>query len=51
MGIEIDKISYSSRDYAAFQARLEENLNALRDLAETPGFGCGPATLGAELEM
>jgi len=51
MGIEIDKTSFSAQEYAAFQARLEDNLNALRDLAETPGFGCGPATLGAELEM
>ena len=51
MGIEIDKTSFAARDHAAFQARLEENLNALRELAETPGFGCGPATLGAELEM
>jgi len=51
MGIEIDKTRFSAQDYAAFQARLEENLNALRELAETPGFGSGPATLGAELEM
>ena len=51
MGIEIDRTRFSAADYAAFQARLEENLCALAELASAPDFGCGPRSLGAELEM
>ena len=51
MGIEIDRTRFSSADYQAFQARLEENLGALAELANVPGFGCGPRSLGAELEV
>ncbi len=51
MGIEIDKTSFDPRDYRDFGARLGENLDALQHLLSGPGFGEGPASLGAELEM
>ena len=51
MGIDIDKTSFGATDHQAFSARLEENLDALRQLLTQPGFGEGPATLGSELEM
>ena len=51
MGIEINKTSFGEGDYRAFQGRLEQNLAALQQLLVDPGFGCGPHSLGAELEM
>lgn len=51
MGIEIDKTSFSEEDHAAFAARLEDNLSALEQLLADPGFGQGPRSMGAELEM
>lgn len=51
MGIEIDQVEFSEQDFGAFSASLEENLNALYQLLERPGFGQGSGSLGAELEM
>jgi gamma-glutamyl:cysteine ligase YbdK (ATP-grasp superfamily) len=51
MGIEIDRIRFAPEDYRAFEQRLEENLVALYQLADDPGFARGPGSLGAELEM
>jgi gamma-glutamyl:cysteine ligase YbdK (ATP-grasp superfamily) len=51
MGIEIDRTRFEPEDYRLFQERLEENLAALSRLADGPGFGRGPGSLGAELEM
>ncbi len=51
MGIEINNTDFSAEDYAAFIARLEENLSALGDLSRESGFGQSPGSLGAELEM
>lgn len=51
MGRSIEKIEFESEDYQRFSARLRENLEALRRLLERPGFGKGPASFGAELEM
>jgi gamma-glutamyl:cysteine ligase YbdK (ATP-grasp superfamily) len=51
MGIEINKTSFAEGDYRDFQGRLEQNLSALQQLLADPGFGCGPHSLGAELEM
>lgn len=51
MGIEIDKTEFSEEDFSRFGASLEENLTALCDLLARPGFGEGPGSLGAELEM
>ena len=51
MGIEIDHIEFSDQDFLAFRACLEDNIEALGELLQRPGFGEGPASLGAELEM
>jgi hypothetical protein len=51
MGTEIDQEEFGERDYQRFAERLEECLSALGQLLERPGFGTGPATVGAELEL
>jgi gamma-glutamyl:cysteine ligase YbdK (ATP-grasp superfamily) len=51
MGIEIDRTRFEPEDYRLFQERLEQNLAALFELGDDPGFGRGPGSLGAELEM
>lgn len=51
MGTGIDKAQFDERDYLRFRERLDECLSALGQLLERPGFGAGPATLGAELEL
>jgi len=51
MGIEINRTRFSDQDYLDFRGRLEENLTTLRQLLAEPAFGCGPRSLGAELEM
>lgn len=51
MGIEIEQTSFSDEEYARFRQALERNLGQLADLLAKPGFGDGPASLGAELEM
>ncbi len=51
MGLEIDRSDFSAQDFTAFQAALESNLASLEELLQTPGFGEGAPSLGAELEM
>src|SRR5262250_3162594 len=51
MGTEIDHEQFGERDYRRFAERLEECLAALGQLLDRPGFGTGPATIGAELEL
>jgi hypothetical protein len=51
MGTSIDKEEFDERDYARFRERLEQCLSALGQLLGRPGFGAGPATIGAELEL
>lgn len=51
MGTEIGKEEFGERDYQRFTERLEECLALLGQLLERPGFGAGPATVGAELEL
>jgi gamma-glutamyl:cysteine ligase YbdK (ATP-grasp superfamily) len=51
MGTEIDRELFDERDYLRFAERLGECLCALAQLLERPGFGVGPATIGAELEL
>ena len=51
MGLAIDKDQFSEDEYKKFAARLQENLLALKVLTGRPGFGRGPTTLGAELEL
>jgi gamma-glutamyl:cysteine ligase YbdK (ATP-grasp superfamily) len=51
MGLTIDRERFDPADYRDFERRLEECLAALGRLLERPGFGTGPATVGAELEL
>jgi len=51
MGTEIAQELFDERDYLRFAERLEECLCTLGQLLERPGFGAGPATIGAELEL
>ncbi|MFI9555697.1 glutamate--cysteine ligase [Nonomuraea endophytica] len=51
MGRDLDKERFSEAEYARFGERLEEQLGTLRALLDRPGFGQGPTTLGAELEL
>jgi gamma-glutamyl:cysteine ligase YbdK (ATP-grasp superfamily) len=51
MGTEIDRTSFTREDYANFRAALDADLLQLRALLDRPGFGGGPGSLGAELEM
>lgn len=51
MGIEIEQRHFSPADYARFKQRLRENLQELERVLARPGFGAGPTTLGAELEL
>ncbi len=51
MGTEISRDEFDERDYARFRERLERNLSELGRLLERPGFGAGPVTIGAELEL
>src|SRR4029450_3564492 len=51
MGIEIDRERFDDADYPRFSERLGRCLGALGRLLERPGFGVGPRTIGAELEL
>jgi gamma-glutamyl:cysteine ligase YbdK (ATP-grasp superfamily) len=51
MGLTIDRERFDPVDYRRFELRLEECLAALERLLERPGFGTGPVTVGAELEL
>ncbi len=51
MGTDIDREEFDERDYPRFAERLTDCLSALGRLLDRPGFGVGPATIGAELEL
>jgi len=51
MGHEIERDEFADGDYAAFDVRLRACLEALDELAARPGFGDGPMSLGAEVEL
>ncbi|MFC4113920.1 glutamate--cysteine ligase [Nonomuraea zeae] len=51
MGRDLDKERFTEAEYARFGERIREQLGVLRELLDTPGFGAGPATIGAELEL
>ncbi len=51
MGLAIDRSSFTEAEFARAGMRLRENIAALQALLERPGFGVGPASLGAEMEM
>ncbi|MGV9308180.1 glutamate--cysteine ligase [Nonomuraea sp. NPDC003727] len=51
MGQEVDKERFSEAEYTRFAERLNDQLAELRRLLDRPGFGAGPTTIGAELEL
>jgi gamma-glutamyl:cysteine ligase YbdK (ATP-grasp superfamily) len=51
MGTDIDQEEFGEDDYSRFAERLEECLTVLGQLLAWRGFGAGPATVGAELEL
>ncbi|ADO69713.1 hypothetical protein [Stigmatella aurantiaca] len=51
MGLAIEREEFSPEDHQRFARRLSECLEALRSVLRRPGFGEGPHTMGAELEM
>lgn len=51
MGLAIDQELFDEESYERFGRRLKESLDALRLLLERPGFGRGPTSIGAELEL
>ena len=51
MSQDIPREDFSEADYARFSERLEESLEAMATVLARPGFGAGPTTLGAELEV
>ena len=51
MGEEIDAERFSDDDRRRFAARCRDGLTALEALLARPGFGAGPPSLGAELEI
>lgn len=51
MGLDIDRERFDEEDYTRFAERLRRSLAALEQLLRRPGFGVGPPTIGAELEL
>ncbi len=51
MGLDIRHSQFTPADYRCFGERLERNLERLREVLAVPGFGEGPGSLGAELEL
>lgn len=51
MSIAITRDTFSDGDYARFSARLDTQLEHLARVCARAGFGDGPATIGAELEL
>ena len=51
MGIEIEQTEFSREDFLSFRSCLQQNLDALHEVLQRPGFGRGARSLGAELEM
>jgi gamma-glutamyl:cysteine ligase YbdK (ATP-grasp superfamily) len=51
MGLAIEREDFTPDDFRRFAQRLSESVEALRRVLRRPGFGTGPRTVGAELEM
>jgi len=51
MGLSIDRESFTADEFSRFAERLSESLEVLRALLIRPGFGQGPPSLGAEVEL
>ena len=51
MGTNVDREHFDANDHARFAAQLQADLDALQCVLALPGFGEGPITFGAELEL
>ncbi len=51
MGLQVERDTFTDEDHARFGQRLRDCLCVLRDVLARPGFGVGPQTIGAELEL
>ncbi len=51
MGLAISQNHFDPADYQAFMEKTRRCLTVLRQLLAQPGFGDGPASLGAEVEF
>jgi gamma-glutamyl:cysteine ligase YbdK (ATP-grasp superfamily) len=51
LGSEIQTDRFTEEDHVRFKRRLDEQLRALDVVLKRKGFGAGPRTLGAELEL
>jgi gamma-glutamyl:cysteine ligase YbdK (ATP-grasp superfamily) len=51
MGVNVDRDEFSEAEFERFGERLQACLAGLREVLARPGFGKGPATCGAELEL
>ncbi len=51
MGLPILKEQFDDADYAAYADKLQDDLRALEHVIARPGFGEGPMSIGAELEL
>lgn len=51
MGRELERDRFDDDEYERFSGRLERSVGALGKLLQRPGFGVGPMTIGAELEL
>lgn len=51
MGLEIHRDDFDENDHRRFSERLQQGLVALAGVLARPGFGAGPPSIGAELEL
>lgn len=51
MGLQIQRETFEPEEYERFGERLVESVDVLGELLARPGFGVGPHTIGAELEL
>ena len=51
MGTSVTQRVFSQEDHKAFQEKLHQQLDELKDIIDCPVFGKEPLKLGAELEM
>ncbi|MDB4988278.1 MAG: glutamate-cysteine ligase, family 2 [Myxococcaceae bacterium] len=51
MGLAIERERFTAAEFARYTQRLREQLPVLRELLGRPGFGEGPASIGAEVEL
>lgn len=51
MGQAVERDRFEEEEFDRFGGRLERSLEALAALLERPGFGAGPQSVGAEVEL